>query len=103
MFRWRGQAKPGPTDFAGKANIGDVGYKEQGCKDVQGREDKVSVVDPCIRAPIFPNQGSCFPFQELYALLRTFSREVYSKLINNLNKDKTSTTRMVRMSGSQVG
>jgi hypothetical protein len=51
MFRWRGvnrQPEPGPTDFAGNVNIGDVGYEEQGCKGVQGREDKVSVVDPCI-------------------------------------------------------
>jgi hypothetical protein len=48
MFRWRGlnrQPEPGSTDLAGKANIGDVGYEEQGCKGVQGREDKVSVVD----------------------------------------------------------
>lgn len=102
-FRWRGpnrQAEPGPTNFAGKANIGHVGYKEQGCKDVQGKEDKVSAVDPCICALRFPNQASRFPFQELYALLRTFSKAVYSKLINKLNKDKTSATRMVRMSGS---
>jgi hypothetical protein len=29
--------------------------------------------------------------------------KVYSKLINNLNKDKTSATRTVQMSGSQDG
>jgi hypothetical protein len=40
MFRWRGvnrQPEPGPTDVEGKANIGDVGYDEQGCKGVQSR------------------------------------------------------------------
>jgi len=33
-----------------KQTIGDFGYEEQGCKGAQGREDKVSVVDPCIGA-----------------------------------------------------
>ena len=78
MFRWRGvngQPEPGVTDFARKANIGDVGYGEQGCKGVQGREDKVSVDDPCLCALRFPDQVSRFPFLELYATFRTLSRE----------------------------
>lgn len=106
IFRRRGvnkQPERGPTGFARKMNIGDVGYEKQGCKGVQDREDKVSVVDPCIWALRFPNQASRFPFRELYALFRTLSRGVYSKLINDLNKDKTNATRTVRMSGIQHG
>jgi hypothetical protein len=48
-------------------NLGDIG-NEQGREDVQGREDKVSVVDSfftsCFRALQFPNRASRFPFKE---------------------------------------